>query len=85
MITIIVSLKDTAAQAFGRPIFVPTAAVAVRSVRDEVNRFDSTDDLAKHSDDFELYELGEFDDSNGEMNIHPIPVLLVRCKDLKDA
>jgi hypothetical protein len=52
---VIVSVKDTAAQAFGRPIFVPAVPVALRSFRDEVNRKDSKDDLSRHPDDFELY------------------------------
>ena len=47
MLQVIVSVKDTAAQAFGRPVFVPAVPVAVRSFRDEVNRKDSDQDLAK--------------------------------------
>ena len=82
MIQIIVSVKDTAAQAFGRPIFVPSVAVAVRSLRDEVNRKDSTDDLAKHPDDFELYEIGSFDDSTGIIEVID-PRLVARAKDLQ--
>ena len=62
---IIVSVKDTAAQAFGRPVFVPSAAVAIRSFRDEVNRKDSTDDLAKHPSDFDLYEIVRQTHDNG--------------------
>lgn len=81
---IIVSVKDTAAQAFGRPVFVPSAAVAIRSFRDEVNRKDSTDDLAKHPSDFDLYEIGTFDDSTGIIEVAE-PRLLARAKDLKDA
>jgi hypothetical protein len=84
MIQVIVSVKDTAAQAFGRPVFVPTTAVAVRSFRDEVNRKDSTDDMAKHPDDFELYEIGSFDDSVGVITSHE-PRLVARAKDLRDA
>lgn len=83
MIQVIVSVKDTAAQAFGRPVFVPTTAVAVRSFRDEVNRPDSKEDMAKHPDDFELYELGTFDDSTGKIEINE-PRLVARAKDLKD-
>lgn len=84
MIQVIVSVKDTAAQAFGRPVFVPTAAVAVRSFRDEVNRKDSTEDMAKHPDDFELYQLGEFDDSTGVISVSE-PRLVARAKDLKES
>lgn len=85
MIQVIVSVKDTAAQAFGRPIFVPTAAVAIRSFRDEVNRKDSTEDMARHPDDFELYQVGTFDDSIGLVEVEAQPRLIARAKDLKEA
>lgn len=85
MIQVIISVKDTAAQAFGRPIFVPTTAVAVRSFRDEVNRKDSTDDMSRHPDDFELYEIGSFDDSTGIIDVLSSPRLVARAKDLKES
>lgn len=84
MIQHIVSVKDLAAQAFGRPIFVPAPAVAIRSFRDEVNRKDSTDDLSRHPDDFELYEVGVFDDATGIIQVSE-PRLLARAKDLKES
>lgn len=81
---VIVSVKDTAAQAFGRPVFVPSIGVAMRSFRDEVNRKDSTEDLARHPDDFELYELATFDDATGVIVMLPEPRMVARAKDLKD-
>ena len=80
---VIISVKDTAAEAFGRPIFVPAIPVALRGFRDEVNRSDSTDDLARHPDDFELYEIGSFDDATGIIEVIE-PRLVARAKDLKD-
>jgi hypothetical protein len=82
---VIVSVKDTAAQAFGRPIFVSAVPVALRSFRDEVNRKDSTDDLSRHPDDFELYELGSFEDSIGLIELLDEPRLVARAKDLKES
>ena len=84
MMQVIVSVKDTAAQAFGRPVFVPTVSVAVRSFRDEVNRSDSKEDMAQHPEDFELYELGSFDDSTGKVEVIE-PRLVARAKDLKES
>jgi hypothetical protein len=81
---VIISVKDTAAQAFGRPIFVPAVAVALRGFRDEINRADSTDDLARHSEDFELYQIGEFEDTTGIIEVNE-PRLIARAKDLKDS
>jgi hypothetical protein len=85
MLQVIVSVKDTAAQAFGRPVFVPAIPVAVRSFRDEVNRKDSTEDLARHPDDFELYELGTFDDATGIVQVLEAPRMVARAKDLKES
>ncbi len=84
MFQVIVSVKDTAAQAFGRPIFVPAIPVALRSFRDEVNRKDSAEDLARHPEDFELYELGSFDDATGMIELVNPPRLVARAKDLQD-
>jgi hypothetical protein len=85
MIQVIVSVKDTAAQAFGRPVFVPAIPVAVRSFRDEVNRKDSNEDLARHPDDFELYEIGTFDDATGIVQVLEAPRMVARAKDLKES
>lgn len=84
MLLNIVSVKDTAAGAFGRPIFVPAVPVALRSFRDEVNRKDSTEDMARHPDDFELYEIGTFDDATGIVAVIE-PRLVARAKDLKES
>lgn len=84
MVQVLVSVKDTAAQAFMRPFFVPTVAVALRAFRDEVNKQDSNDDLARHPEDFELYELALFDDSNGQLEVFE-PRLVARAKDLKES
>lgn len=81
---VIVALKDTAARVFGTPFVVQAAAQAVRSLRDEVNSAESTSDVRRHPDDFELYEVAHFDDDTG--TVVPVgPQLLCRAKDLKDA
>lgn len=81
---VIVSLKDTAARVFGVPFVVQAAAQAVRSLRDEVNSKESTSDVCKHPDDFELYEVAQFDEHSGAVAAHEAPQLLCRAKDLKD-
>ena len=84
MIQIILSVKDTAAQAFGRPMFLPSSAVGVRSFRDEINRSDANNEMFKHPEDFELYELGTYDDSTGIIEC-PGLRLVARAKDLKES
>ncbi|AXH74901.1 MAG: nonstructural protein [Microviridae sp.] len=81
----IVSVRDSAADLFNRPFYVPNVNLARRSFQDEVNRADQANDMHKHPDDFELYELGYFSEEAAEFEIHPKPKLIVRAKDLKDS
>jgi hypothetical protein len=83
MIQIICAVKDRAADAFGRPLFVPSVGLAIRSFSDEVNRSDSENQMFNHSDDFDLYEIGSFDDNTGIIECHPQPKLLSLGKSVK--
>lgn len=80
---VLCSVKDRAADAFGRPMFVPSTGVAIRSFSDEVNRNDTDNQLFNHPDDFDLYELGEFDDNTGLFSLHEQPKLLTLGKQVK--
>ena len=80
---VLCSVKDRAADAYGRPMFVPSVGVAIRSFSDEVNRKDPENQLFNHPDDFDLYELGVFDDSTGKYEIRDNPSVIVRGKDVK--
>jgi hypothetical protein len=81
MILFVVSVKDRAADVFNRPFFVPHRNVAIRDFTDEVNRVAGDNQLNKHPDDFDLYLLGEFNDSSGSF-INNEPQVLVRAKDV---
>lgn len=83
----VVSVFDSAVQAYANPVFVPAKGVAVRSFGDEVNRVDINNPLNKHSSDFELRCLAIFDEETGLF--HPLSdgvvEVLARGKDLKEA
>jgi hypothetical protein len=79
---VMVSIKDTAADAFGRPAFVASEGVAVRQFQDEVNRSNDDNQLYKHPDDFHLYYLGLFDDSTGKIELLENPKLIARAKEV---
>ena len=79
---VIVSIKDTAADAFGRPAFVATEGVALRQFQDEVNRASDDNQLYKHPQDFHLYYIGMFDDSTGKFDLMEIPKLITRATDV---
>ena len=75
---LVVSILDHATGAYSRPVFVPTEAAAIRSFRDEVNRDDASNDLFRHSGDFDLFRIGTFDDSTGLVTSEAVPVLLIK-------
>ena len=79
---VVVSVHDSAANAFGRPIFVPTTNIAVRSFQDEVNRSSPDNEMFKHPDDFVMYHLADFDDEIGLISSLERPVVVARAKDL---
>ena len=79
---VIVSVRDRAADAFGRPAFVPSRGVAIRSFGDELNRAAPDNQMHTHPEDFDLYELGEFDEQSGVFTTH-MPTQIAVGKDLK--
>lgn len=80
-ILVAVAVRDSAVQAFNRPFFVPTVAVAVRSFSDEVKRQAPDNAMSVHPEDFELWEVGLFDDETGVfVKSEPRPIL--RAKDV---
>ena len=82
MIHIACAVKDSAVQAFNRPFFVPTTAVATRSFTDEVNRNATDNQMFAHPDDFELWEVGRFDDETGVLA--PVELRCIcRAKDVR--
>ena len=62
---VICSIRDSAADAYGRPFFLPSVGVAIRSFTDEVDRPSEDNQIYQHPEDFDLFELGEFDDTTG--------------------
>lgn len=82
MLHFVVSVFDRAADVYNRPFHVPHRNVAVRDFTDEINRSDAQNPLSKHPDDYDLYLLGQFDDSNGSFVCEGGPTVLVRGKDV---
>jgi len=75
----IVAVRDRKADCFSRPFFAQTTAAAIRSFADEVNRSAEDNQYYKHPEDYALYELGQYDDSEGSINTHPLPKLLIQA------
>lgn len=65
MITKAFSVFDSKSEVYGAPYFNQHPGVAVRVFTDLVN--DPNTVIAKHPEDFTLFEVGSFDDSKGVM------------------
>lgn len=74
------AVKDRAVNAYNRPIYVPTVGVAIRSFTDEVNRQDS--ELRNHPEDYDLYEIGQWDDETAIYTSLEVPRVITRAQDI---
>lgn len=74
MITKMFSLYDSKAKMFGLPFCFPNVGMAQRALYDLVR--DESTMVSRHPDDFILYQIAEFDDSNAVM-VAKVPLELV--------
>lgn len=78
----IVAVRDRAADVFGQPQFVAAVGVAIRGFQDEANREERSNQLFMHPEDFDLYHIGEYDDSDGSF-VSWVPKMIAVGKDMK--
>lgn len=64
----ILAIRDRAIDSYGQPFYSASTGGAIRSFADELNRAAENNQLYKHPEDFDLFLLGEFDDSTGEFD-----------------
>lgn len=85
MLKCVVSVFDSAVQAYSNPFVVPARGLAVRSFTDEVNRVAQDNPMHNHSEDFELRLLAMFDEVTGIYHAPADGVIecLARGKDVK--
>lgn len=79
---VVVAVFDSAVNAFGRPIFVPSIGVALRSFGDEVNRKAEDNQMFQHPEDFVLHYLCDFDEESGVFVTEEPRRVLARAKDV---
>lgn len=77
----IIAVFDRGIQAYMRPFTTPHRNAALRSFTDEANREDS--EICKHPEDYDLYQVGEFDENTGQITGLDRPELIARGQDLK--
>lgn len=75
----IFSVKDSAVGAFMQPFTSQSRGAAIRAFADAVN--DSSTPMNKHPDDYELYEIGTFEEETGVVQ-GKLPECVARGKDV---
>ena len=76
MIQKVFGVRDGKAQAFLQPFFSNAVGAAIRAFEDVVNDKVAGNQIAKHPEDYILYELATFDDNSGEfVCVSPIKML----------
>jgi len=65
MIRIVCAVQDRKSELFAAPMLFINEADAVRNFADAVNREDSNSMLYLHPDDYDMFRIGIYDDSNG--------------------
>lgn len=68
MIQFIYSIHDNKANAYLPPFFLHNKNMAIRTFSDAVQ--DEGHAFNRHPDDYSLWEIGEFDDTTGEIIYH---------------
>lgn len=82
----IVAIRDMVAEAYSVPQFVVNIGATVRGFGDEIRRPKPDGNpaaLQDHPEDFNMYSLGEYDDSNGVFELHAAK-LIAQGRDYKE-
>lgn len=82
MILKALALYDRVGEVFHTPMFMQNLGVAFRGLKDEVARGGEGNTLSSHTADFELYELGSYDQETGEFLPIAKPRLVCRLSEL---
>lgn len=83
MKVIVCSVFDTKAGVFAQPFFSVNLATALRSFRVLVT--DGRSMPAQSPEDFQLYQLGQFDDDGGLLEALPQPLFLANATQVQGA
>lgn len=76
----IYSLRDQKTDAYMNPIAMQTTGQLLRMLSDEINKDDSL--IGQHPEDFELFEVGEYDTQTGQLT-PKLPTSVIVLSELK--
>lgn len=76
----VVTVFDSAAQAYSNPVFAVSQGVAMRSFMDAAGAKDTT--IGQHPEHHSLFLLGSFEPTTAEFDLLPAPQLLMNAWEL---
>lgn len=79
----IVAIRDRHAAVFSQPMYFATEGAAIRAFQDALN--DTQSQMHKHPDDYDMYLLGEWNDTDGKFKNAELPTIIARGGQLKNA
>lgn len=82
MKSVVIAVRDRAADVYGMPQCVATIGTAIRSFSDAVNGAGESA-LQKHPEDFDLYHIAVYDDATAEFECVDPPRMIAVGKDVK--
>ncbi|AXL14682.1 nonstructural protein [Microviridae sp.] len=77
---LVFTVRDAKAEAYMSPFYMKTRGEALRAFMDTVGNPDHL--FSKHPEDYSLYALGAFDDSNGTFSLLQEPEFMGSAVDL---
>lgn len=75
------SIRDTKMLTYAPPVPAPNIAVLTRDLTEIVNNPEHK--FSKHATDFELFELGTYNDTNGQITPYDKPNFILTLSELK--
>lgn len=81
MVLKIFTVFDSKVGAYKQPLFMRSSGEALRSIMECVS--DNNHPFSKYSEDYTLFELGEYDDDSAAFDLHPTPKSIARLNELK--
>ena len=77
----LVCMFDKKAETFTAPICTPGIGQLARAIGESVNASDKSETFAKHPGDFQLFDVGSFDETTGRL-IPIVPKLILELSSL---
>lgn len=77
------AVRDSKAECFGNPLFMKTTGEAERGFKTAVNSPETA--YSKYPEDYDLYEIGSYDDQTGTLTAFETPHHVVKAIFLKDS